>query len=121
MTGAEPGRAAVGGDSLPSMNARTSGAATLVKPSGRLTGQPWSPKSTIPTCTGGLPSVNGPPLSPRQVEELVLIAHSSTAELTPTAPRHGSLPTATREVSYSRPFGSAPWAPFSSPYPLTDR
>src|SRR5208283_6078481 len=106
---------AIGGDSLPSMNARTSGAATLVNPSGRSTGQPSSPKSTMPTCTGGLPSVSGPPLSPLQVEEVALIAHSSTAELIPSAPRQASLLTAVSDVANSAPLGSEPSAPFWSP------
>ena len=64
IVGGEVNRAATGGDSLPSMKSRISGAAMLVNTSGTPTGHSLAPKSTIPTCTAGLPSVSGPPLSP---------------------------------------------------------
>ena len=91
ITGGEVSLAATGGVSLPSMKSRISGAAMFVKTSGTPSVHPVAPKSTMPTCTAGLPSVNGPPLSPWHVEELGEPAHSSTAELSPTPPRHASL------------------------------
>ena len=100
------------------MKPRTSGAATFVKTSGTPTGHSLAPKSTIPTCTAGLASVSGPPLSPWHVDEVEETAHSSTAELSPTPPRQASLLIAVRFVEYRPPLELTPSAPCSLPYPL---